>query len=398
MANNGLRVLAFAQKEVSAAPNDRKGAESGLTFLGLIGLLDPPRPEVKEAIQTMRKAGIRTVMITGDHPLTALAIAKKIDLGGSDKVLTGPEIDDLNDEALDKAVMDTAIFARITPENKLRIVGALMAQGQRVAVTGDGVNDAPALVKADIGVAMGETGSDVAREAGDIILADDNYATIASAVREGRHLFANLKKGVRYYLSIKLALILVMLLPVFLKIDLPFQPVQIIMLELFVDLAAAASFTAEPAESGLMQHPPRNTEKSFLNGAMIGSILVSAFGLFAAVEGTYLLATYTGVSTTIAQTMAYAAWLLGHIMLAFNMRSDREPLFKLGFFTNRVMDWWGIGALVFVIAITLIPFLQNRLHTTNLSLNQWLIVVGFAIAGTFWHEVWKWITYRPGKA
>ncbi len=397
MAKNGLRVLAFAQKEVSVAPGDRKEAESGLTFLGIIGLLDPPRPQVKEAIQTMRKAGIRTMMITGDHPLTALAIAKKIDLGGSEKVLTGPEIDALSDEALGQAVKDVSIFARITPENKLRIVSALEAQGERVAVTGDGVNDAPALVKADIGVAMGETGSDVAREAGDIILADDNYATIASAVREGRHLFANLKKGIRYYLSIKLALILVMLLPALLKINLPFQPVQIIMLELFVDLAAAASFTAEPAESGLMKRPPRNIEKSLLDSAMIGSIMVSALGLFAAVEGTYLLALNTGASQTVAQTMAYTAWLLGHILLAFNMRSDREPVFKLGFFTNRVMDLWGVGTLLFVIVITMIPFLENRLHTTGLNLNQWLIVIGFAIAGTFWHEVWKWITYRKAE-
>lgn len=268
MARDGMRVIAFAEKAVSDGRLSPEQAESELTFVGLAGLADRPRPEVKVAVAASQAAGVRTVMITGDHPLTARAIARQIGLDGDGQLLTGPELDALSDEELGELVGQVFLYARTTPQHKLRIVRALQARGERVAVTGDGINDAPALAAADIGIAMGETGTDVAREAADIVLADDNFATIVRAVREGRVLFANLTKGVRYYLAVKVALMSVTLLPVLLKVPLPFAPIQIIIMELFMDLAASATFVAEPPESELMRRPPRDPNLPFMGRAV----------------------------------------------------------------------------------------------------------------------------------
>jgi Ca2+-transporting ATPase len=393
MAERGLRVLAFGEKTVSSAPADQEEAESELTLLGLAGLLDPPREEVAAAIEAMKGAGIRSRMVTGDHPLTAQAIAERVGLDGKSRVLTGPELDGMGDEELAAAVGLVSIFSRTTPEHKLRIVQALKAQGERVAVTGDGINDAPALATADIGVAMGETGSDVAREASDIVLADDNYATIANAVREGRSLFANLTKGVRYYLAVKVALVSVMLLPVLLRIPAPFAPIQLILMELFMDLAAAAAFVAEPAEGDLMRRPPRDPQARFMDRAMIGSILMSAAGLFAAVTATYLYTWLGPAGKGSARTVAFAAWMVGHVLLAFNLRSERQPIIELGILANRVMNGWAVATVAFLVLVTNAPFLQGYLKTTTLRPGQWALVVGAAVGGTFWLEVKKLVTF-----
>ena len=256
MAHEGLRVIALAEKTLRDGRPGQDQAESELNFVGLAGLADPPRPEVREAIAECRMAGIRPIMITGDHPLTARAIAGQVGLDGEARLLTGVELDALSDERLEEIVGQVSLYARTTPQHKLRIVRALRQRGERVAVTGDGTNDAPALVAADIGIAMGETGSDVARASSDIVLADDNFRTIIRAVEEGRILFANLSKGLRYYLACKVALVLATLLPVLLRVPVPFAPIQIILMELFMDLAASATFVAEPGEPGLMRRPP----------------------------------------------------------------------------------------------------------------------------------------------
>ena len=393
MAERGLRVIAFAEKRSPAVPATQEEAESDVTFLGLAGLADPPRREVRDAIKTMQGAGIRSIMVTGDHPLTARAIGQQVGLGGNGHVMTGSELDTLNDEALQEVVEEVSIFARTAPEHKLRIVQALEACGERVAVTGDGVNDAPALAAADIGIAMGETGSDVAREAGSMVLADDNYTTIANAVREGRALFANLKKGVRYYLAIKVALVSVMLLPILLQIPVPFAPVQIILMELFMDLAASAAFVAEPAEGDLMRMPPRDPKAPFMDKAMIASILEGAAGLFAAVSAAYLFTWYRGGDQIVAQTVAFAAWLVGHVLLAFNMRSERQPILQLGIFSNRLMVAWGLAAVAFIVLVTTIPPLQTSLKTGFLTGHQWLMIVAFTFVGTFWFEARKLVTF-----
>jgi len=395
MAGEGLRVLAFAEKVVRSGPMSQDEAEADLTFVGLVGLLDPPRPEVKAALATSRGAGIRTIMVTGDHPLTAQTIAKQIGMDGNTRVLTGPELDALSDDALREDVSQVSIYARTTPADKLRIVQALQQQGERVAVTGDGINDAPALAAADIGIAMGETGTDVAREVADIVLEDDNFTTIVNAIREGRVLFGNLKKGVRYYLACKAALVSVVLLPVLLGVPVPFAPIQIILMELFMDLAASATFANEPAEADVMHEPPRNPKARFMDKPMVASIFGAGAGLFAAVSVAYLVTWYTsGGDLVRAQTVAFVAWLLGHVFLAINLRSEREPLSRLGFFSNRLMILWAVAAIAFVLFATLAPFVQNLLKTTTLSGQDWLLVLIATVIGTFWIEIPKVILWR----
>ncbi len=396
LAGSGQRVLAFAEKRSVASPLPHAQIEANLTFLGMVGLSDPPRPEARPSIEACRAASVRPIMITGDHPLTAQAIATQIGLDSS-RVVTGSELDALSDVQLQETVRSTSVYARTTPEHKLRIVQALHADGQRVAVTGDGINDAPALAAADIGVAMGETGTDVAREAADLILADDNFATIVQAVREGRILFANLRKAVRYYLACKVAVVAIMLLPVLLGIPPPFAPIQLIVLELFMDLAASATFVMEPSESDLMRQAPRDPRARFMDRRMIASVFVSAGGLFLAVSTAYLVTYYSGVSAGVAQTTAFVTWLLGHVFLALNLRSESEPLFRMGPLTNRLMVIWGLAAVLFAVFASLTPGVQSVLRTAPLDAAQWTLAIGLAILGTFWIEVRKWLA-RPSRA
>lgn len=414
---DGLRVIALAEKSLSdisgaAAQPPRDQIESNLTFVAFAGLADPPRPEAPGAILASQQAGVRVVMVTGDHPLTALAIAREVGViaasegkRGERQVMTGREVDALTDEALRDVIEGVRIFARVTPEHKLRIVQALQARGEVVAVTGDGVNDAPALATSDIGIAMGETGTDVAREAADIVLADDNFATITLAVKEGRLLFANLTKAIRFYLAVKVALISVTLLPTLLLIPVPFSPVQIILTELFMDVAASATFVSEPAEDDLMRRPPRNAHEPFMNRAMGLSILVSAAGLFIAVAAIYLMLWYSGAGLAQARTAAFVTWLLGHVFLAFNLRSEREPLFRLGFFSNRLMVFWMLATFIFVALIALAPVIAPTVAVpfgfVTLAPGQWPLALGLAILGTFWLEIAKLIArFRatPSKA
>ncbi|KPL23069.1 MAG: hypothetical protein AMJ93_05600 [Anaerolineae bacterium SM23_84] len=396
MACEGLRVIGYAEKAVDDGELSQHEAESNLTFIGLIGFADPPRSQVREAIQACGMAGIRPILITGDHPLTARTVARQVGLDGAGEALTGAELDVLSDDALKDTVGEVSIYARATPEHKLRIVQALQERGERVAATGDGINDAPALVAADIGVAMGERGTDVAREAGDIVLTDDNFATIVNAIHEGRVVFANLRKGTRYYLTCKVALLSATLLATLLGVPVPFAPVQIILMELFMDLAAAATFVVEPAEAGLMRHPPRDPRVRFMDRAMIASIFISAVGLFAAVSTVYLFTWYRGADLARAQTAAFVTWLLGHVLLALNMRSESQPVLQLGLFSNRLMVVWATATVVFVVVITLAPGLHAAVKTVSLSAGEWALAVSTALLGTSWMEALKWLRVRAG--
>jgi len=397
MAAEGLRIIALASRTLTQAENSLEEVESNLTFTGLIALADPPRPEAREAIALCQRAGIRTIMITGDHPLTARAIARQVGLNGDHAVMTGPELDALTEEEFKQAVNEVSIYARATPEHKLRIVQALQASGERVAVTGDGINDAPALSAADIGVAMGETGTDVAREAGDLVLADDNFTTIVSAVQEGRLIFENLKKGVRYYLTCKLALVMITLLPTILLVPVPFAPVQIILMELFMDLMAAAAFSTEAQESDLLDHKPRDPKAKFLDKAMLSSIGISSLGLFAAVTALYLFTWYTTKDLVTAQTVAFFSWLIGHVLLAFNMRSERQPILQTGIGTNRLMLIWGLVVVIFLLLVSVIPGAHQVIRITSLTVTQWGMILAATIIGTFWMEVRKVITFHQKK-
>jgi P-type Ca2+ transporter type 2C len=394
LAAQGLRVIALAEKDGSSLVLTQAEAESDLTFVGLAGFADPPRPEVNAAMEAAHSAGVWTIMVTGDHALTAYAIASQVGLNGDDAVVTGPELDRMSEQELEQAVDKVSVYARSTPEHKLRIVQALHGLGQRVAVTGDGTNDAPALAAADIGIAMGESGTDVAREAADMVLADDNFATIVGAVEEGRALYANLKKAVRYYLTIKVALIACTLLPVLLLVPVPFAPVQIILMELFMDLCAAATFVAEQPETDLLREGPRDPKAKFMDRAMILSLFTSAAGLFAAVMVAYLTTWHSTQDLVQAQGIAFFTWMLGHVFLALNMRSEQQPLFQLGLFSNRLMVLWLVGTAAFVLLVAYVPGLQAVFRGITPTVEQWAVMVGLVLVGTFWIELRKLIAYK----
>ncbi len=389
MAQSGERLLGFGYHRLqSDSEGDRQNLENEVVFVGILGFIDPPRKEVKGAIQTCQEAGIKVIMITGDHPETAKAIASQVGINNTN-VLTGNEISKMTDEELKKALKNTFVLARVTPEDKLRLVHLLKKNGEVVAVTGDGINDAPALKEANIGIAMGIRGTDVAKETADMILTNDNFATIEVAVKEGRKLFSNLRKGVRYYLACKVALVSIFLVPIILGIPLPFAPIQIIVLELFMDLAASATFVAEPEEAGIMNKPPNNPKEKFLNQRMLKTLFLGALSLFLAVTATFLFAWYATHSIPFARTVAFATWLFGHIFLALNFRSDKEPLVKKGLLSNKVMLLWALLVFVTLLIGTSLPVTQTALQITGLGLQDWVLVIVVAFAATFWMEIKK---------
>jgi Ca2+-transporting ATPase len=389
MGRAGQRLLAFSYRRITPAQRaETQSLEQDLVLVGIIGFIDPPRKEVQGAIRLCQEAGIKVMMITGDHPETARAIATKVGIRSS-KVLTGNDLVSMGDEELQKALRDTFVFARTTPEDKLRLVRLLRENGEIVAVTGDGVNDAPALKEAHIGIAMGVRGTDVAKETADMVLADDNFATIAVAVREGRKILANLKKGVKYYLACKVALVASFLLPIALGVPLPFAPIQIIVLELFMDLAASATFVAEPEERGIMKKPPVDPTEKFLNRSLMTTLFLGALSLFAAVSTTYLFTWYQTQDLLLSQTMAFATWMVGHIFLAFNFRSEKEPLFKLGLRSNKLMLLWALIVVVSLLVATNLSLVNSALRITSLSLTNWATVLLVSFAALFWMELKK---------
>ena len=397
MAARGLRVLAFAERALTRGDSvDAVKAETRLTLVGLAGLEDPPRPEAAPAIAALRDAGVRTVMMTGDHPSTARAIAGQVGIDAA-RVVTGSEVESTADAALGSLAESASVFARITPEHKLRIVRALQTAGEVVAVTGDGVNDAPALREATIGVAMGQRGTDVAREAADVVLADDNLATIVTAVRGGRVLYENLRKAVRFYLAAKVALVSATLVAVLAQVPLPFWPVQMIVLELFMDLGASTTFVVEPPEGDVMARPPRDPRRPFMDGSMIAGIFAGGLSLGAAVTVAYLWTLSLGGDIGSARTAAFAAWMIGHIVLAAHMRAERQPIFAGGFALTWPFALWSFGAILLAIFGSAVPLLHRRLALTALSSSEWRIVALSALLFPSWIEVAKWLRWRAGQ-
>ena len=396
MASEALRVIAFGYKKVKAGSAiTQDAAESGLVFAGLAGLADPPREGVAEALKITRQAGIRTIVVSGDHPLTVQKVAAQVGIGDGGKVVTGAELEKMDDAQLAATLKTVSLYARTNPEQKLRIVKALQAMDEIVAVTGDGINDAPALKTADIGVAMGETGTEVARETAGMVLTDDSFTSVAAGVREGRKIFDNLKKGVTYYLSVKVALILSFVVPLALGIELPFAPIQIILLELFMDLAASATFVAEPMEFTAMQIPPRGRKAKFVDRRMITNLSLGAASLAAAVLVNYLVIWYSnsGLASAdrlvLAQTVAFATWLVGHIYLAMTMRSERSPIWKQGIFSNKVMLVWAAAAIAFLLFVTNVPAVQSVIKVTALGWKEWAMAFGVPFVAIFWQEIRK---------
>lgn len=384
--SRGRRVIGVAYRKL--APNEKsldfKKLEHGMDLIGLIGFEDPPRQGVRETIEKAASAGVRTIMVTGDHPMTASFIAKQVGiLAENGKALNGADIDKLSDEKLQNAVRTVSVFARATPEHKYRIVKALQKNGDVVAVTGDGINDVLALKGADIGIAMGLKGTDVAKDAAEVVLADDNYITITQGIFEGRKFFDNLQKGIKYYLSIKTALILIFLLPVVIGIAMPFSPIQIIVLELFMDLAASAGFVSEPKEKDIYYRMPRDPKQGIFNAGTVRDIFTRGAILFVAVMSVYLWARYENLSLPATQTFAFSAWIFGHIVLAFISRSDKEPVLSIGIFRNKVINAWSVSAIVFLLIAIYTP-LNVRFNLAAISPIQLALIaiVTVFIVGT----------------
>ncbi|GAA1829046.1 cation-translocating P-type ATPase [Pseudonocardia alni subsp. carboxydivorans] len=362
LAARGLRVIAVASRPASQVPATVGDAERDLVLAGVVALSDPPRPGGAEAVAAARRAGVRVVMVTGDHPACARAVAAEVGID-PDPVLTGRDLDGLDDATLAAAVASTPVFARVSPAHKLRLVTALQAGGEVVAVTGDGVNDAPALARADVGVAMGSSGTDVAREAAGLVLADDDVSTLTRALHEGRTLHGNLRKGVAYYLACKAGLVATVAAGVLTGMAVPFTPIQIVVLEMFMDIAGSATFAAEPAERDAMTRPPRDPGARFLDRALLGDLAAGAAALFAAVGGLYLV--------TASQTVAFVGWLSGHLALAWVMRTERTPVLRAGLFANRFLPWWTVVTAVAVWVVTTVPVLRETLRLTPLTGPQW---------------------------
>ena len=398
MGRQALRVLAVAYKYIDDVPVDCRSEEleQGLTFAGLVGMIDPPRPEAVEAIRECDAAGIRTVMITGDHVVTASAIARELGILHDDsEAVTGAELAAMSDEELFQNIRHYRVYARVTPADKIRIVKAWQQAGEIVAMTGDGVNDAPALKAADIGCAMGITGTDVAKGAADMTLTDDNFATIVTAVKEGRGIYDNIRKSVQFLLSCNLGEILTVFLAMLLWREAPLMPVQLLWINLVTDSLPALALGMEPVEKDVMRRKPRaKTESLFahgmgiragLQGVLIGllSLLAYAIGsrfLHPAGEGFFgcLFASPTHSNIVLGETMAFAVLAISQLVHAFNVRSTHS-LFRVGFHTNLYMVGAFIVSLLLMLVVLFVPVLQGIFDVTALSATAWWIVIGLAL-------------------
>jgi len=397
VAKLGERAIAFAYKKIIDGTVERDTTQSGMTFAGLISFIDPPKKGVKEAIKLCQNAGIRVIMLTGDHPVTAATIGGMVGIKDGKFLLTGEQIRAMSDDELSRAIENTSIFARITYGEKLRIVKALQRKGEIVAVTGDGVNDAPALRAAEIGISMGKRGTEVAKEASDMVLQDDNFPTIAEAVFEGRKMQYTLRKGIRYYIAVKISLISILLVPIILIIPFPFMPIQIIIMELFMDVGALWGFLYERDEPSILHAIPRKRRVDFMDRSMIGSILASAFGVFLAVTLVYLYIYYGEADVTQAQTAAFATWILSQVVLAQNLRTEHEPVSRRGFFSNPVILLWGLIIVGSLIVITAYAPLHAVIDTSTIEYRNWgLIILASFLSGS-WIEIRKLIVSRGRK-
>lgn len=405
MTEQGLRVLAFARKELVSTSNSVTHADvdTGLTFLGLQGMIDPPRPEAIKAVQTCQTAGIQVKMITGDHIGTALAIARQIGLKGTegpiDQALTinGKTIAELSDNDLIETVEHIAVFARVAPEQKLRLVEALQTRGHIVAMTGDGVNDAPALRQADIGVAMGITGTEVAKEAADIVLTDDNFSTIEAAVEEGRGVWDNLIKFIIWTLPTNIGEALVILLAVFAGLALPILPVQILWINMTTAIFLGLMLAFEPKEPGIMQRFPRDPQVPILTGSLVFRILLVGGLLVAGSFGLFEWELAQGESDAVARTVAVNVFVFGELFYLFNCRSLTISISNLGFFSNR---WLLAGAacMTFLqLIFTYVPTMNHIFNSAPIGFTEWCLITGVSLSIYFGIGLEKWFE-RPTKS
>jgi Ca2+-transporting ATPase len=396
LAQNGMRVLGVALRpleQVEKAPTEAE-LERDLTLVGMFGLIDPPRPEVRDAVATCVEAGIRPIMITGDHPLTARHIARQLEITADDAFITGQELDRMTQEELDAAVNDVSVFARVSPEHKLLLVDSLQRQGEIAAMTGDGVNDAPALKRSDIGVAMGITGTDVAKSAADMVLLDDNFATIVAAVEEGRIIYDNIRKFIKYLLSCNASEIAVMLIGPFLGMPLPLLPLQILWMNLVTDGLPALALGVEPAEEDVMKRPPYSSSESIFGRGMVQFILFAGIVMsIVAIAAGFL---FWREGNPRWQTILFTTLIFAQLGLALEVRAEKNSLIHIGLFSNPYM----IGAIALTVVLQLlviyVPFLQNIFNTDALIAAELLVAVGFSLLVMLAVEIYKWFLRRRG--
>lgn len=406
MSEEALRVLAIAKKDVKSFDEANAQLETNLTFLGLVGMIDPPREEVKHSIQQCKLAGIQTIMITGDHQKTALAIAKELGIAEDEsETMTGQELNTISDTELRKKVKNIRVFARVSPEHKVRIVKALKDNGYITSMTGDGVNDAPSLKQADVGVAMGITGTDVAKGAADIVLTDDNFATIVRAVEQGRNIFQNIKKAILFLLSCNLGEITALFIGILLGLPAPLTAVQILWVNLITDTLPAIALGMDPDDPDVMKEKPRDPKESiFANGngtfAVLNGVLIGLITLFAFIEG---LRFYSGASSIFAidysnitsdalihaQTMAFITLSISQLFHAFNLRSRQKSIFKVGLFTNKYLLAAIFIGIIIQTALVYIPFFNDVFGIHFLSGVDWLFIIGISIIPVIVNELVK---------
>ena len=381
MAEKALRVLGVAYLDVDIMPKEISAdfLEKGLIFEGLIGMIDPPRKGVKEAVLACRRAGIKTVMITGDHITTAKAIAKDLEiLRGRELAITGQELDKIPDSKLEKDIMNYSVFARVTPEHKVRIVKAFQKTGAVVAMTGDGVNDAPALKKSDIGIAMGRKGTDVAKNAADMILNDDNFVTIVDAVKQGRNIFDNIKKAIHFLIATNIGEIVTIFVGLLLGVKSPLLAVQLLWVNLVTDSLPAIALGLEPPEKDIMNRPPRDSRKSIFADGLMGKIVVEGFmiGMFT-ILAFFIGNRYYGIE--VARTMAFISLGMLELIHSFNVKSE-ESIFKVGLFENKYLVGAFLLGTVLQLGIVFVPTLAEIFKLTQLNTTQWLITIAISIA------------------
>jgi Ca2+-transporting ATPase len=412
MTQKALRVLGMAYRVVSAKPEDVDSdhLEKDLVFAGLVGMIDPAREEVKPALVKAIGAGIRTIMITGDYPNTAKAIAESIGLlQPGHRVVTGADIEAFSDEQLQEEVKTIDVFARVSPEHKMRIVNALRANGETVAMTGDGVNDAPAIKTADIGVAMGITGTDVAKQTADMVLTDDNYASIVSAVEQGRIIYSNIRKFVYYLISCNIAEIMIIFLPTILgkwmfpfaaatmAVSSPLKPIQLLWLNLVTDGAPALALGTEKGDPDIMDQAPRPKKEPIINRFMLMGIAIQTVAITSATLIAYSLGLRMGNQQT-AETMAFVTLSLSELLRAYTARSERYPLLKMGVFKNKWMNLAVLASVALVMAVIYIPGLNIVFDTVPLTLVEWEEIIPLLLLPSVAAEVVKYIVSGKKKA
>ncbi len=396
MASHALRVLGMAYRPLTSPPEicTSEEIEKGLTFVGLLGMIDPPRPEVLDAVKLAREAGLKSIMVTGDYRDTAEAIAREIGLltpGGL--VLTGAELDRMTDQELAAQADKVDVCCRVSPANKTKIVDALKASGQIVAMTGDGVNDAPALKRANIGIAMGITGTDVSKESADMVLTDDNFASIVSAIEQGRIIYSNIRKFVYFLLACNVGEILIVFGAMLMGFPIPLKPIQLLWLNLVSDGAPALALGMEKGEPDIMKEPPRPPKEPVINADMaIGIAVVSVVDAIAILLVFYLgMQRYPGHPGHIeaAQTMAFVTLCISELLRAFTARSEHHSLFSIGVFSNPWMVWATGASFLLVLLVTYLPFLQPFFDTIPLTLGDWLFMAPFFFASPIAMELVK---------